>query len=151
MLEERARVLVTEGDLARLEVERPSSCGGCGASGGCGTALLGKWLTRHRLRVRALNPIGARPGDWVVVGLADEVLTQASLVAYLLPLVGLILGAAVGQAFGGEPLAILGGGAGLAAGLMAVGRFAERRGQDPAYQAVILRRVSDLPQRVPFV
>lgn len=151
MLEGRARVLTAEGDFARLEIQRPSSCGGCGASTTCGTALLGRWLSRRPLEVQAANPVGARPGDWVVVGLADEVLTEASLLAYLTPLLGLFLGGGAGQALGGEPAAILGAVAGLTLGLGGAGRFAGRRWADPAYRAEILRRAADSSQRVPLV
>lgn len=151
MLEEQAIVVAADGDHVWLEIKRRSSCGACAATGVCGTSLLGKWLSRRRLEVRAMNPIGARAGDWVVVGLADDVLSHASLVVYLMPLLGLILGAGAGQGLGGEPAAVLGGGVGFCSGLMGVARFAERRQGDPAYQAVILRRAVDLPQQVPFV
>lgn len=150
MIEESALVVSTEGDHARLEIDRRSSCGACAASGACGGSLFGKWLARRPLEVRAKNPVGACPGEWVVVGLADEVLTQASLIAYLTPVLSLILGAGVGQAFGGELAAILGGGSGILVGLVGVARFSAQRRDMPGFEAVILRRSVDLPLRVPF-
>ncbi len=46
--------------------------------------------------MRVVNPLYARPGDTVVVGMQGEALVVYSLLAYLLPLLGLIIAAVSG-------------------------------------------------------
>lgn len=153
MMEQDATVLASEGDSAQVEIARTPACSGCAEQAACGTAAVGKWLSRRRLEVRVHNPIGALPGDRVVIGISEGALTWASVAAYLVPVLGLLLGAGTAQALldsgAGEAAVIVGGGAGLAAGLAWLAGFAKRRRRDPAFRAVVLRRVTGLPDRVP--
>ena len=90
---------------AWLDIQRRSACGGCRASDGCGTAALAKIWAGKRLRVRALADLPLRPGDEVIVGMADGALLRGASLAYLLPLALLFAGAILGQtafAFAGE-------------------------------------------------
>jgi sigma-E factor negative regulatory protein RseC len=102
---------------------------------------------RRHNRLRVLNPIQAAPGQRVIIGLQEQALVSISLVAYLLPLLSLLLGAvglqeaaAYWQWRGGELASIIGGLSGLAIGLYLLKRFSHRHKYDPSYQAVILRR-----------
>jgi sigma-E factor negative regulatory protein RseC len=152
MMEQDATVLAAEGDFAQVQIARTLACGGCAEQVACGTAAVGKWLSRRRLEVRVHNPIGALPGDRVVIGISEGALTQASVAAYLLPVLGLLVGAGTAQALlgsaAGEAAAIVGGAAGLAAGLAWLAGFAKRRRKDSAFRAVVLRRVKGLPDPV---
>lgn len=98
MIEERAVVAETGRGYAWLDIQRRTACGGCEAGGGCGTATLAKLWSGKRLRVRALSELSLQPGDEVVVGMADGVLLRGALLAYLLPVVLLLVGALLGQA-----------------------------------------------------
>ncbi len=71
---------------ARVLCKRESACGGnCAQCGGCGDG-------QKMMEVTALNPIGARPGDRVILETATgEVLALVALV-YLIPIVLLIAG-----------------------------------------------------------
>ncbi len=150
-VEETARVVAVEGRWAWVEAERQSACGQCAARAGCGTAALGKVLGRKVNRVRALNPIGARPGERVAVGVRGTFLVRASVLLYGLPLLAMLalplaVSALWGVGEGGQILAAL---AGLAWGLLWVRRRSRR--QDAAWQAVILRRLDGPESSVPVI
>ncbi len=142
MIEERARVVAVEGDYAWIEA-RPGACGGCAARTACGTAGLQRWLQRRRRQVRALNRAGARPGDEVLVGLAEGALVRGSLWVYLVPLAGLIGGGVLASLLlgPGDSPAAVGALAGLAGtGLWSRARLRRLHG-DPRFQPVVLRRL----------
>lgn len=145
MIEETGVVVTVAGDLAEVETRRQGACGSCSASGACGTSLLARWLGRKPLLLRAHNPIGAAPGDTVVVGVPEEGLVRASLVAYLIPLIGFMGGAMAGSHLFpalGNGAGALGAGAGLALGLSWVARFGRAHSLDPRYRALVLRRLT---------
>ena len=147
MIEELARVMRVEGEFAWVETRRASTCGGCAAKAGCGTAVLGRVLGTRRMRVKAGNLSGIAVGDGVVIGIRERALVRGSLVVYAVPLVGLLGGAAVGRDLAGrllvsdvELFSIGAGVLGLVAGLMWVRRFSRRIANDADFQPVILRR-----------
>ena len=146
MIEETATVVAVHGDYAEVETERRSSCGGCEARHGCGTSLLAKVFGAKRSRMQAMNAVAAQPGERVVIGLAENALLKISLASYLVPLLGLLVGAMAGEALAAgqtEAYSMLGGLAGLGAGLGWLYRFARRSRGHAAYQAVVLRRLPD--------
>jgi sigma-E factor negative regulatory protein RseC len=146
MIEESARVIACEAGFAIVETQVQAACGGCQAQAGCTTSVLAGLFKRRHNRLKVLNPIQAAPGQQVIVGLPEQSLVSISLVAYLLPLLGLLLGAIGLQEAaaywlwrGGELASIIGGLSGLAIGLMLLRRFSRRHAYDPSYQPVILR------------
>jgi sigma-E factor negative regulatory protein RseC len=146
MIEEQAVVISCEGDSAEVETQRKSACGDCSASGVCGTAAVTQMFGNRRSVLRVANPIAARPGDRVVIGVEDSVITYASFISYMVPVFALILTAILSQFIAArlgvvatEPYAILGGLFGLTFGLLLVRRFSNRINQDRRYQPAILR------------
>ncbi|HAO32259.1 MAG TPA: SoxR reducing system RseC family protein [Candidatus Competibacter sp.] len=145
MIEERARVMEAGSGYAWLEIQRRTACGGCQTSAGCGTAVLATLWEGKTIRVRAVSATPLQPGDEVIVGLADGVLLRGAVLVYLLPVILLLLGSALGQAaFGaaGEALVALSGLLGLGLGLLAARALAGRFRDDDRYQPVVLRRTS---------
>mgnify|MGYP002713087463 CR=1 FL=1 len=147
MIEESGIVTTTDGTYARVETRRASSCGSCGAKESCGTSALAKVFGNRSNVVEVLNPIGARTGERVVVGLDENAFTRVSFLFYILPLLALFAGAVFGEWLAvqlaidaTEPLSIICGLLGLSAGLYWLRRFANGNRRNPAYQAVILRR-----------
>lgn len=147
MIEESGRVVRTAGESAWVQTERRSSCGSCSARKGCGTgALAGLFGARaHEVEVR--NPIGARPGEEVVLGISESLLVRGSVAVYLVPLLSLVAGAVLAEGLapqlgwaGSDAPAIFGGLAGLAAGFLWLRRRNQRWSGSPAHMAVILRR-----------
>ena len=152
MIEETAMVLDCDAGFAFVETQVQAACGSCQAQSGCSTSVLSGLFKRRHNRLKVLNPIQARPGQRVIIGIQEQALVSVSLMAYLLPLLSMIL-FAIGlqeateywQWQGGELGSILGGLCGLIIGLFLVKRFAYRHRHDRAYQAVILRQVAGTP------
>ncbi len=146
MLEEQGRIVEVRDGYVWVETLRRSSCGQCSINAGCGTSVLSRVLGQRRTRVRALDSLGSKTGDEVVIGIEDAMLLRGSLAAYLAPLLGLLLGAvsgarlAAGLAISGEAASILCALAGLAAGLVWLSFYARRTARDRRYQPVVLRR-----------
>ena len=148
MIEELAVVVEAGDGYAWVETRRRSACGACSASDGCGTATLAKVWGERRTRVRAISTWPLRPGDAVIVGLAEGALLRGSLLVYLLPLALLLAGALLGQAAfagAGEEPVILAGAVGLGLGFLAA-RIASRRWRsDARFQPVVVRRLDAAP------
>jgi sigma-E factor negative regulatory protein RseC len=134
MIESPARITRVVGDSTWVVGVAPTSCGACGGKG-CGSSLFARALHPDEPEFQVDNPIGAQPGEAVVVGLPDGALFAAALAGYILPLLLLLTGAALGQYFAGELGAVTGGLCGL--GLAAL--YLKRR-DAPAAQPVVLRR-----------
>lgn len=134
VVERLVRVDAIEGEDAWVLADRAGGCGGCAARRGCGHAgLMGEMPP---VRIRVANRLGARPGDWVVLGMSSGALVGSLALAYGLPLLGFLLGAVAGAAFGaGAAIAAAVGGLALA---LALGRFAfASRRIDPARPAML--------------
>ena len=76
--------------LAEVAVERVTACGHCS---GCGECIYGKQIT-----VAAENKIYAKPGERVVLESSTSVIMRVTLLIYMVPVVMLFLGYAVGAA-----------------------------------------------------
>jgi sigma-E factor negative regulatory protein RseC len=147
MIEETAQVVRVDGADVWVETRRRSTCSGCAAEKGCGTAALSKVLGNRRTLVRVLADMPLRVGDQVVIGIAEQALVRGSLAVYAVPLLLLLLGAVIGDMGAGRGLwdngeagsLVLGLG-GLAAGLLWLKRFTRRIQNDAHYQPVVLRR-----------
>ena len=153
MIEEEGQVVALRGELAEVVCHRRSACGGCVVNGACCTSLLERWLGQRSLHLLAANTIGARPGESVVIGVPAATLPQAAAILYLLPLLTLFLGGWAGSWWATtdlDGLTLIGGIAGLGLGLWLSARFNTRHAQDRRYRAIILRRASAEPVRVPL-
>ncbi len=84
--EEKKSAVVTEinGKRAKVQVLRHAACKKCG---GCLSAY-----TNKSHEVWAENPLQASVGDYVTLALPENSLLKASLIAYGLPLLALIVG-----------------------------------------------------------
>lgn len=143
MIEETVRVVGTAGKYAWVEGERRGACGGCASQSSCGTSAWGKVLGQRPVRLKAINPIGAREGESVVIGVRDEALLRGSFVVYLLPLLVMFAAALLAQGLAprlGDGFVALAGIGGLAAALLVVRGFGRKAENDERYQAVVLRR-----------
>lgn len=139
MLEESGQVIAVEQGMVWVGTIARSSCSHC-SSDNCSTSVIARLFGMKRNRLLLNNHLQARPGDRVVIGIPDTVLVKASLWAYLLPILSLLLTAVVSSmadlAYGYQALAAL---SGLALGLYGVRRATgseSRRGQ---FEPVMLR------------
>ena len=92
MATEHGIVLRTEYEAAWVKTTRSSACEGCTARGSCHTMGGGQ-----EMEVKALNPAGAKAGDRIVLSFETRSLLKATFLIYVLPIVFLIAGAALGQ------------------------------------------------------
>lgn len=151
MIEQTATVMSVEKGFAWVvPQQKGESCGACSSKSSCGGAFSAFDFLRTSSgsgmqKMRVLNPVYARPGDQVIVGIQGDGLMLFSVLAYLLPLLGLILAAVLGnEVFGwlggkGEAGAILGGIAGLFGGLRFANLLAKHSLRSSTFQPVILR------------
>ncbi|MBF0093432.1 MAG: SoxR reducing system RseC family protein [Alphaproteobacteria bacterium] len=137
MLEGFARVVSVKGSTAWLEPEMMSACGGCKSSGLCGTKSI--FGSRSDARTFPLeNTVGLTVGERVVVGTYEDSLLQASLAAYLVPLVVMLVAAVAGQMMtGSDGVAALGAVVGLGVGMLLArvraGRLSRRGDLSPRF------------------
>lgn len=108
----RGVVRALDGHEAVVEVEQ-GGCGRCHEKGGCGGQHLTQMFCAGTKTYRVDNPGGAVVGDKVTVAVAAGAVRRSANLAYGLPLLGVIVGAALGMQAGGDPGAMAGGGLGL--------------------------------------
>lgn len=129
--EVKAVVKAVDGADVLLEVTQ-EGCGRCDQPGGCGgqklTSMLGSGPTLYRVS----NRTGAQVGDCVRLGIPAPVVRRSATLAYVYPLLALILGAALGMEIGGDPGAMLGGLFGIAGAWYWVRRHFLSRGGNSA-------------------
>ncbi len=145
MIEEQAVVVGVEQDLVLLETVRSKPCGLCGQTRGCGISLWGRLLGHRNSIVRANNRINAGIGDNVIVGIDEKALLASSLAAYGVPLISLLVGAALGGSFStvaahADAYAFVGAGLGLALGLLWLRGPSAGGGVGSSFRPVVLRQ-----------
>lgn len=119
MIEETAQVVAVEGDEAVLQTQRQSACHSCSVKKGCGTSVLAKVVGQRSNLIRVDNHLEAKPGDQVIVGVAEDALVKSSMLVYGLPLLLMLV-----SGLGGEQVAIaMGWATELAAMIFALAGF----------------------------
>ena len=93
MAENIGIVIKTEADhYARVMIDRKGACGGCRpAGGGCRSCLVSA-----KMQSRVANPVNAKAGDLVKVHLSSANLFSGAAILYLIPVLGLLIGAFTG-------------------------------------------------------
>ncbi len=149
MIEQTAVVIEVSEDLARVRVQRQSTCGGCQAKTACGTNAFAKVLGNKFSEVSVLNSIKAEPGDVVRIGLRESVMLKSALLVYVFPLMSLLFGALALHAINillnlnmGQLPIIAGGLMGLIVAFVLIKKIMSRRLHDERYQPVILGKAS---------
>jgi sigma-E factor negative regulatory protein RseC len=148
MIEENARVIAIEGDIAWVETRRKSTCGSCSAKNSCGSSLLERFVGQRSNRLAVSRVDNIEEGDEVVLGLEESSLLRGSFAVYMLPLLLMLLLAVLAQTFlsdkwlASEAASILGGMVGLGLGLFWLKAYAKRALIDGRFRPVVLRRVT---------
>lgn len=142
MIEESAEVVRSQGDLLWVSVSRRSACASCSAAKGCGQKRILDWLPSQQIEVQVANPdcLVLRPGQRVILGLEEGALVRASVLLYLLPLLGLILFTLVTNFLQlSELFQILAAMLGLTLGFVATRLIALRELALGAYEPILIR------------
>lgn len=140
MIEESGRVVAVEEGTVWVESIRQTACDSCAAQKGCGQSALAKLGQQHKSHVKALNAFDLKVGDEVVIGVPEDVVMKGTLVAYLMPLVLMLVAAVAADSFTQHDLWIsLAGVLGLAVGFLLVRVHFHTVSKDKRYQPVVLR------------
>lgn len=120
MVEGMAWVVAVEGSTVWLEPEQTTSCGSCSASNACGAKGIGTVASRLQARRFPLaNPAQLAVGERVVIGVKETALVKASMTAYGIPLIFMLVAGALAQWLDGRDGAtLLGMLGGLAVGVL---------------------------------
>lgn len=140
LIEGLARVVAVDRDQVWLVAEQPAACGSCATRSACG----GVSATKTAASWRAPRSLGPGQtllalGDTVHVGVDRNALTRASITAYTLPLITMLMAASAVQG-AGDGMAIAAALTGLLAGV-AGARVLARRWRD-ALEPVVLGRAT---------
>ena len=82
--------------LARLQFEVSGGCGRCHETGGCGGVSIAQPLCSKPKTLLVADDVGVSLGDKVLVAIPDALLSQGITRAYLVPLILLFAGSALG-------------------------------------------------------
>lgn len=146
MIEQTALVVSVEGGYAWvLPQQKNGGCSACSSQSSCSSSSPFDFMRREPQKMKVLNPVYARPGDSVIVGMQGDALVLYSLLAYLLPLLGMVLAAILGHellrlvGIVGEAGVVLAALAGLLGGLRLANVICAGSMGKQGFQPVILR------------
>jgi sigma-E factor negative regulatory protein RseC len=97
MIEQTVKVIAIEGKHAWVESLSLHGCAKCEAGEGCGGGIFSKLFGNKQFRMKIENSLNVDLHENIVIGVEDSAVTNASLLSYLMPLVGLSLGATLGH------------------------------------------------------
>lgn len=101
MLSEKGRIIAVEADSLWLETIRTSSCSSCSARNSCGHGLMNKMGREHCHQLEV--PLGdfsaeeCQVGGQAEIAIPEQLLVRGAMLVYILPLIMLMLGAALGN------------------------------------------------------
>lgn len=148
MISEKGRVIAIDNDALWVETIQQTTCGSCVARKGCGQSLLSKIGVNNsflRVLLGEKSPSEFSIGDEVNIGIPDDIVVKSSLLAYLLPILLLVLFAGVAQQITlVEPLVILAGIIGLILGGVVIKMMSFYLKNNHRYQPVLLENNSSI-------
>jgi sigma-E factor negative regulatory protein RseC len=147
MIEEQAQVIELRGNQLILQAQTQSSCASCAVNQSCGTSVLSKVVGRKFTQLQAENNIGAKVGDTVIVGIAEDALLKGSLVMYVIPIIGMLVFALVADYLLMEMrhrdlVVAISGLTGLAFGSLLARLYFQRQSNVRLFLPVVLRKAS---------
>lgn len=128
-----------------VSCEQQTSCKSCASQKSCGTGIVSKAVGNKQHAWALHSELVVREGQTVEIGFPEASLLQSALLVYLLPLLGLLLGALAGQWLFFQILAfaewsvILSGVIGGYAGFLCAKHFSQRLEQAAREQVSLLR------------
>ena len=98
MIEETATVVAINGNLVTVKSSIKSTCHSCNQQDDCGSGQIAKAIPHKSLTTRFKNSnFNLNIGDEVVIGLSQKSIISSALQVYMLPLIAMIIFAALGQ------------------------------------------------------
>jgi len=153
VIEEKAQVVAIDKSSIWVEARRESACSRCAANKGCGSSVFQK-LFGNKTTVLPVHhspeagAIDVYVGDEVVIGVDESALVKNSVAVYALPVLAIIIFAAIGETFANESMSISkdlasisGALLGLIASIFALRWYNRLAGRKNSHQPLLLRRV----------
>lgn len=125
LIEGLARVVALDGDQVWLVAEQPAACGSCATRSACGSGDSKPGASWRVSRTLGHGQAQLALGDTVRIGVDRNALIRATLTAYALPLVTMLI-AAMSMQGAGDAMAIVAALVGLVAGVVAAKGMARR-------------------------
>lgn len=106
MIEESAKVLSIQENWLLLQAQPSNSCSKCSAQNSCGQGLLSKYFNQTPGQISIENrlpsgePLSLKEGDEVIIGINESSVLSGAFFAYLLPLLFVVMFAALTQMLG---------------------------------------------------
>ncbi len=124
MIEAKVRVVSSrDGEMQVISTES-SGCGGCGSRNVCGVSGLAKYFAGGRKPVAVSCSANVQPGQELHMQMQEGDLLKAGVMAYLVPSLFAIAGAALVTQMGyGDAWSVLGALGGVALGLLLIRVF----------------------------
>jgi len=101
------RVVAAKGNSVWVESDNQSACGGCSMAKGCGTKVISGYFNKDIGPLKMNNNFDGVIGDKIEVGIYNTTILKVSALIYLMPLVGLVIGAVSGDALGGGDISAM--------------------------------------------
>lgn len=145
MLAETGKIVRFDGGAAWVQTMRRSVCGSCQARAGCGQRLLNQ-LTGATADIKVRLTPGAvselKEGDLIEIGIEEGAVVAASMLAYGVPLLFLILAIALADALKASSVAIaLFCALGLGAGILLARLFLTSHFRPDFFEPVFVRKI----------
>ena len=110
MMERPARIIEIRPEGMLLSVQQEKACKACATREAC--------HGKEKTMSLSLQP-GFKPGDELILSLEDDTFRLAAVLAYLVPVIGLLAGSLIGEGVGHtDSLALCGAAVGLPIGLL---------------------------------
>ncbi len=149
---ESGRVVAVETDALWVETAQKTTCGNCAAQKGCGQSLLQQLYPARSNHLRVLLSASEADaahtteayhiGDGVEFSLPDHIIVAGSLLVYLVPVIGLLLGGLLGgQLFVHELAIIASAFAGFASAAIGVRFYSASHSHAATLQPRLIRRL----------
>lgn len=139
MLEETGTVIDTQGETLWVQTISRSSCSKCSTSA-CSTSVIGKLFNLKRNVLQMENTLQAKKGQRVVIGIPDATLVKASVWAYLVPIVFMVVTTMIVLSLGaGDVLQAMAAFLGLVTGFVVVKKVMSRVKDKDHFEPQLLR------------
>ncbi|MDX1304100.1 SoxR reducing system RseC family protein [Photobacterium sp.] len=145
MMNTLATVVAVEPGSITVSCQQQTSCGHCGSRDTCGTGIVSKVVPGRAHQVKITTQKSLTIGQVVEIGLSEQSILSSALLVYVVPLLFLLLGTALGQWWFVELSGTSEVGVVLAAvisagiGLLIAKYYARRLEGDSAYEPSLIR------------
>jgi len=144
LIEEKGTIVAVDEQFAWVNTLREPVCQSCSANYGCGQKALNSLSSGRFSQVRVNRSLSVEVGDQVLIGIEEEALVKASFIAYMLPIMTLISGAALAEKVLhlSDPLVAMAGLVSLLSGVLLVKTLSLRLSCNPSYHPQLLCKLN---------